>query len=79
MTTTTVEQINSLKELPSWTLTNDLQNKINNLTTSTPNDEIKPILQAIYIKQSKNIHKLYQDKEILNNNKKEHMPTTSSV
>ena len=67
---TTDEQIMSLKELPSWTLSNDLQNKVNNLTTDTSNDDLKPILQEIYAKQSKNIHKLYQDKEILNNNKK---------
>jgi hypothetical protein len=70
MTTTTDEQIMSLKELPSWTLSNDLQNKVNNLTTDTSNDVLKPILQQIYAKQSKNIHKLYQDKEKLINNKK---------
>jgi hypothetical protein len=67
--TITEEELQLLKSM-SHTLTPNLIINVDGVTTSTSNDELKTILQDIYNNQSSNIHALYQDKETLNENKK---------
>ena len=67
--TITEEDLQLLKSI-SHTLTPELIINVNNFSSSTSNDELNPILQEVYEHQSSNIHTLYQEKEILNENKK---------
>jgi hypothetical protein len=67
--TITEEDLQLLKSI-SHTLTPELIINVNKLSSSTSNDELNPILQEVYEHQSSNIHTLYQEKEILNENKK---------